>query len=123
MGIQVEFNPDLALRDYAEFEKGNRKMEECVPKTIEKGKIYNFLKKGQRLYWFNDDPFWSNGELPLCRTAGNQKLSRPIASIKMVEVTHFLEKGEVYTKGKYKIMDIFDETNPKINFEACRRVK
>ena len=24
MGIQVEFNPDLALRDHSEFEKGKR---------------------------------------------------------------------------------------------------
>lgn len=37
MGIQVEFNPDLALRDYSEFEKGNRKEEECIPKNLETG--------------------------------------------------------------------------------------
>ena len=49
MGIQVEFNPDLALRDYSEFEKGNRKEEECVPKVLEVGKEYDFLKKGQKL--------------------------------------------------------------------------
>jgi len=123
MGIQVEFNPDLALRDYSEFEKGNRKEEECVPKNLEKDKIYNFLKKGQRLYWLSDDPFWSGGELPLCKTEGNAKLSRPIASIKILEVTHFLKDGEPYTKGKYKVIDVFDPKDPKINFEALKRVK
>ena len=25
MGIEIEFNPDLALRSFSEFEKGNRK--------------------------------------------------------------------------------------------------
>ena len=123
MGIAVEFNPDLALRDYSEFEKGNRKEEECVPKNLEIGKIYSFLKKGQRLYWLSDDEFWSKGELPLCRTEGNQKLSRPIASIKILEVTHFLDNGEVFTKGKYKVIEVFDENNIKINFEGFKRVK
>jgi len=123
MGIQVEFNPDLALRDYSEFEKGNRKEEECLPKNIEKGKIYYFLKKGQRIYWFNDDPFWMKGEMPLMKTEGNQKLSRPVASIKMIEVTHFMENGEIYTKGKYLVKDVFNVNDKKIHFEALKRVK
>ncbi|MBW2978346.1 hypothetical protein KY331_05875 [Candidatus Woesearchaeota archaeon] len=123
MGIQVDFNPDLALRDYSEFEKGNRKEEECIPKDLKKGEIYNFLKKGQRLYWLSDDDHWKKGEMPLCKTEGNQKLSRPIASIKMLEVIHFLEGGKVWTKGKYKVIDVFDPDDPKINFEACMRVK
>ena len=123
MGIRVTFNPDLALRDYSEFEKGNRKEEECIPKNLEVGQIYNFLKSGQRLYWLNDDPFWSNGELPLCKTEGNEKLSRPLASIKMIEITHYLEDGKVNTKGKYKIIEVFDENDPKIHFESCKRVK
>ena len=123
MGIQVEFNPDLALRDYSEFEKGNRKEEECIPKNLEIGKVYEFLKKGQRLYWFNDDPHWSNGEMPLSKTEGNEKLSRPIASIKMLELTHFLDNKKVFTKGKYKVIDVFDPNDPKIHFDALMRVK
>ena len=123
MGIQVEFNPDLVLRDYSEFEKGNRKEEECIPNILEPGKIYSFLKKGQRLYWFNDNDFWSKGELPLVKTEGNEKLSRPIASIKMIEVTHFIEKGEIFTKGKYKVIEVFDVNNKKIHFESYKRIK
>jgi len=120
MGINVEFNPDLALRDYSEFEKGNRKEAECIPKNLEKDKVYDFLKKGQRLFYFSDSPFWSHGEMPLCKTKGDENLSRPIASIKMIEVTHFLENGEVYTKGKYKVIDVFDDE--KIHFEGCKRI-
>ena len=96
MGIQVEFNPDLALRDYSEFENGNKKEEECIPKNIEEGKIYNFLKKGQRNYWLE-------GELPLLETKGNQKLSSPIASIIILEVTHLIINNQLWTKGKYKV--------------------
>jgi len=116
MGIQVEFNPDLALRDYSEFEKGNRKQEECIPKGLEAGKIYNFLKKGLRNYWLM-------GELPLVKTTGNQNLSRPVASIVILEATHTLIDKEPYTKGKYKVIDVFDINDPTIHFETMDRVK
>lgn len=108
MGIQVEFNPDLALRNISEYKSGKRKIEECVPKPMEEGKIYNFLKKGQRNYWFD-------GELPLVETKGSQELSRPIASIVILETTHFRQKGEMWTKGKYKIIEVFKDD--KIHFE------
>jgi len=116
MGIQIEFNPDLALRDYSEFEKGNKKEEECIPKDLEKDKTYNFLKKDHRSYWLM-------GELALLETKGEGNLSRPIASIKILEATHFLIEDTPYTKGLYKIIDIFDINNPKINFEWMKRVK
>ncbi len=122
MGIKVEFNPDLALRDFSEYKNGNRKIEECIPENLETGKVFDFLKKGQRLYWLSDSEFWGNGQIPLCKTGGDEKLSRPIASIKILEVTHFLENGEVWTKGKYQVVEIFDKNNPKINFEACKRI-
>lgn len=123
MGIPVEFCPDLALRDYSEFEKGNRKEGECIPKDLEAGETYSFLKKGQRMYWFSDDPYWEKGEMPLCSTTGNAKLGRPIASVKMVEATHFMQEGEVWTRGRYKVVEVFGKDDPKIHFEGCKRVR
>lgn len=123
MGIQVDFNPDLALRNMSEHKAGNRKMEECIPEPLEKGKTYDFLKKGQRLYWLSDDEFWRHGEMPLAEAYGAGRISRPVASVKMLEVTHFLEGGEVYTKGKYKVIEVFDPKDSKINFESGMRVK
>ncbi len=35
MGIKVEFNPDLALRDISEYKEGRRKQEECLPEKLE----------------------------------------------------------------------------------------
>ena len=122
MGIQVEFNPDLALRNILEYKNGRRKIEECIPENLEAGKVYDFLKSGQRLFWLSDSEFWGNGQLPLCETNGKEELSRPIASIKILEVTHFLENGEVWTKGKYQVIEVFDKNKPKINFEACKRI-
>lgn len=122
MGINVEFNPDLALRNISEYKSGNRKQEECIPEPLEVGKVYDFLKSGQRLFWLNDDEFWGNGQLPLCETDGKEHLSRPLASIKMLEVTHFLDNGKIWTKGKYKVINIFDVEDNKINFEACKRI-
>ena len=68
MGINIEFNPDLALRNYSEFKKGKRNSEECIPEDLQVGKVYSFLKQGQRNYWLE-------GEIPLLETKGNQQLS------------------------------------------------
>lgn len=118
MGIQVEFNPDLALRNILEFENGNKKKEECIPMNLEKGKKYEFLKKGQRNYYMLlDEP------IPLIETKGNQILSRPHAAIRILEATHFILNNEVWTKGIYGVIEIFDINNPKINFEGFLSVK
>ncbi len=113
MGIQVEFNPDLALRNIEEHKKGNRKIEECIPENFEVGKIYDFLKKDQRNYWFH-------GEVPLVETQGNQQLSKPKASVKILEATHFLDNDQIYTKGKYKVIEIFKDD--KIHFECFDKI-
>jgi len=123
MGIQVEFNPDLALRDIFDHKSGKRKIEECVPATLEEGKTYDFLKRGQRLYYLSDSELWGNGQLPLMKTTGNEHLSRPIASVKILEATHFLINGECYTKGKYKVIHVFDQNDPTIHFEACKIIE
>jgi hypothetical protein len=111
MGIQVEFNPDLALR---KFGTQNRKTEECIPEKLEKEKTYKFLKEGQRNYWLF-------GQIPLLITEGNQKLSRPIAAITILEATHFIQDGKIFTRGNYKVNDIFDIASSKINFEGFER--
>lgn len=98
----MEFNPDLALRNISEYKAGNRKIEECVPEDIKKGAIYDFVKKGQRNYWLF-------GELPLLETKGNEKLSRPMASIVILEATHLLIDREVFTKGKYRVIEVFKD--------------
>jgi len=115
MGIAVEFNPDLALRDYSQYKLGKRKRDECLPAKIAKGKIYNFLKSGQRNYWLE-------GELPFLKTEGNAKLSRPLASIRILEATHFLQRGMLFTRGKYKTVEVFNPSSPEIHFESYRKV-
>ncbi|MBD3359841.1 MAG: hypothetical protein GF365_04015 [Candidatus Buchananbacteria bacterium] len=113
MGIKVEFNPDLALRNIEEFNKGNRRIEECIPPNIEVGKIYNFLKKDQRNYWLF-------GEIPLIETKGNEILSRPRAGIIILEATHFIENNEIFTKGRYKIIKILQDK--EIYFEGFDKI-
>ena len=114
MGIIVEFNPDLALRNISEFKKSNRKIEECIPEKLETDKQYNFLKKGQRNYQLYDD-------IPLLKTKGNAVLSRPIASVVILEATHFLLNGEPWTKGKYLVTEVFKDD--KIHFESYKKIK
>ncbi len=112
MGIQVEFNPDLALR--AHGTKG-RLEEECIPNKLEVGKEYHFLKQGQRNYWLE-------GEIPLVVTEGNQNLSKPIASIKILEATHRLIDGKPSTWGTYKVKEIYDLMEDAIHFEGKDKI-
>jgi len=113
MGIIIEYNPDLALRNISEFKNGNRKQEECIPENLKAGEIYDFLKKGQRVYWFY-------GEVPLVETTGNQNLSRPKASVVIVEVIHFMNGSEVFTKGKYKVIEVFNDD--KVHFDGFTKI-
>jgi hypothetical protein len=113
MGISVEFNPDLALRA---FGTEGRLEEECLPERLVQGQIYQFLKSDQRNYWLE-------GEIPLLETKGNGKLSRPLASIVIMEATHFLKDNKLYTRGKYYMMEVFDPNDSEIRFESYRMVK
>jgi len=118
MGIQTEYNPDIALRNISCHKNGEREIEECVPEILEVGKVYDFLKKGQRIYWFG-------GEMPLLETDGNQNLSRPLASIIVLEAVHFVKEGtngEVWTKGKYKVVEVFDVNDEKVHFDGFSKV-
>ena len=110
MGIKVEFNPDLALRA---FGTPGRLKEECLPEDLKRGNIYAFLKEGQGNYWLE-------GEIPLLETKGNQNLSRPLASVTIIEATHFLKDGKPYTKGKYKVNSFFTDTKP--HFESYKKL-
>jgi hypothetical protein len=115
MGIQVEYNPDLALRNIEEFIRGNRKKEECIPKNLELERIYEFLKKGQRNYWLE-------GEIPLVETKGNGQLSRPLASIVILEETHYLINNQSWTRGRYKVVEAFNSGDNRIHFEGFNKV-
>lgn len=108
MGIIVEYNPDLALRSLRHFKEGLREEAECIPEILEIGKEYPFLKEGQRLYWLH-------GELPLLRTEGEGKLSLPIASIVITEVTHRLVEGKSYTSGTYLVKEVFTDGQAHFN--------
>jgi hypothetical protein len=116
MGIQVEFNPDLALRDIAEFKAGRRKIEECIPEKIEVGKTYPFLKKDQRIYYMK-------GDVALIETTKEGgSFSQPRAVVNILEATHFIKNGDVYTKGKYTILEVF-EIDKDAPFEECTIAK
>ncbi|RJQ19450.1 hypothetical protein C4580_05240 [Candidatus Woesearchaeota archaeon] len=114
MGIKVEFNPDLALRDISEFNAGNRSIEECIPELLEEGKAYPFLKRGQRNYWLE-------GECPLLMTKGEGQLSRPRASIIIREATHFMRDGEVWTRGFYEVIAAWGSSDETVRFESYAR--
>jgi len=112
MDIKIEFNPDLALRSIEEFKAGRRKEDECIPEKLEAGKEYPFLKEGQRNYWLE-------GEVPLLKTEGGEKLSAPLASIKILSATHSQIGGKICTMGAYKVVEVFGDD--KVHFNSYAR--
>ena len=85
-----------------------------MPKILEEGRTYEFLKSGQRNYWLK-------GEIPLLETEGNGQLSIPLASIQIIETTHFLDGENIWTKGKYLLIKIIKPE--EIYFNGFNRVK
>lgn len=116
MGIQVEHNPELALRNIDEYRKGSRKEGECIPENIKAGQIYDFLKSGQRNYRLQ-------GEIPLVETKGNQQVSKTLASIIILEATHFLSDDQPWTRGRYKVIETFDQNDNRIHFDGFNRIR
>jgi hypothetical protein len=114
MGIQVEYNPDLALRNIEELRAGRRKEEECIPGDLQPGQTHDFLKAGHRNYYLE-------GEIPLLETKGNQELSKPLASIVILESTHFLREGKPFTRGKFKVVEVFSPDSGKVEFNGFFR--
>ena len=114
MGIQVEFNPDLCLRAFGTKGRG---LEECLPENLETAKVCTFKKKGQRNYWLE-------GNIPLRETKGKGILSKPLASIRILEATHRKAgDGNIYTYGNYLVMNVFDSNDSKIHFEGYEELK
>lgn len=98
MGIEVEFNPELALRKHGT--RGRRK-EECLPEQIMEGTEYAFLKAGQRNYYMR-------GDISLVETAGEGMLAAPVANVRIIEATHFTNDGQVFTRGTYRVTKLLD---------------
>ena len=45
MGIKAEFNPELALRNFAVFKAGRREEDECIPERLDPGTLLGILKQ------------------------------------------------------------------------------
>ncbi|MEK6905246.1 MAG: hypothetical protein AABX24_02485, partial [Nanoarchaeota archaeon] len=65
--------------------------------------------------------YWLQGEIPLVETEGFGKLSRPVASVVILEATHFVKEGYNYTRGKYEVKAVFDRNDLNIYFEGMQR--
>lgn len=113
MSIHMKFAPDLVLRNFSEQLSGKKRVEECIPQDMKEGEIYDFLKAGQRAYWLD-------GEQPLLEKSVDGEISPPIASVIILEVTHFKEGGKVWTRGKYLIKKVIE--SGEIYFNGCEPI-
>lgn len=95
LGFSVEFNDKLALRPFIEYQNGKRKREECIDQLLQCS-TYEFLKSDRRVF-----PLHEN--IPLVITAGEQRFSEPLALVQILEYTHAISDGKIYTRGRYKV--------------------
>lgn len=110
MPINMQFAPDLVLRNIQEFKEGHRHEDECIPDPMLEGVEYSFLKEGQRAYWLD-------GEQPLLEKLEDGSLSPPRASIIILEVIHFKQNGKIYSRGRYSVVKVIAEN--EIYFNGC----
>lgn len=103
MKTQLNFNPDLALKEHRSKEHKNPKsLEECIPKKLKINRIYTFLAEGQQNYWLK-------GKVCLVAIDGNENLSKPLAKVTILEYKHFTDTDEkIKTKGVYTVNEIFN---------------
>jgi hypothetical protein len=100
MEIKSEFESALILHNVREFVMDKRKFDECIPENLKEEREYGFLVSGQRNYWLL-------GKFPLHEKIEDGSVSEdPRAIVNIFEVTHFIDNGQIYTKGKYKILQV-----------------
>jgi len=114
MSINMRFAPDLVLRNFSEHLSGDKKKEECIPQNMKDGETYDFLKVGQRAYWLD-------GEQPLLEKSVSGEISPPIASVIILEATHFKEGGKIWTRGKYLVKKVLKDG--EVYFNGCEPIK
>lgn len=100
MEITPEFESALILSNVREFVTDKKKFDECIPENLKDGREYNFLLSGQRNYWLL-------GKFPLHEKQEDGTVSEsPRAIVNIFEITQFIENGLIYTRGKYKILQV-----------------
>jgi hypothetical protein len=103
MNIKPEFESALVLRNIRDFVKNRRMFEECIPENMKEGREYSFLVEGQCNYWLF-------GKFPLYEKREDETIpDNPRALVNIFEVTQFIEKGNVFTKGKYIVMSLIPQ--------------
>jgi hypothetical protein len=100
MEIRPEFESALVLHNIREFVMDKRKFDECIPENLKEDREYGFLVPGQRNYWLL-------GKFPLHEKQEDGSVAEdPRAIINIFEVTHFIDNGQICTRGKYKILQV-----------------
>ncbi|MFC1842242.1 hypothetical protein ACFLYU_01135 [Candidatus Dependentiae bacterium] len=47
----------------------------------------------------------------------NKTVSKPLASVIILEITHFMENGKIFSKGRYKEVKVLKEG--EVYFNGC----
>ena len=104
MEIKADFESALVLHNVREFVLDKRKFDECIPENLKEDREYGFLVPGQRNYWLlGKFPLHEKQDPPV---GGVSVSEDPRAIINIYEVTHFIDNGQIFTKGKYKILQV-----------------
>lgn len=92
-------NQDLGLYSYSEFKSGKRKLQECVPESLELGSEHPFLKAGHWLYE-------KDSVITLLELAKDDVLFKMRAQVRITDTGFMVEDGQSYTQGLYLVEEL-----------------
>lgn len=104
MGIQVEYNDVLALREWGDEERAE---VETIPPDLKEGDTYDYRKNGYRIL-----PLMK--AIPLVQTKGGQKFEKVVALVCIQNITVEADPmgDRIFTFGQYRVIKILDQELP-----------
>ncbi len=101
MGIPVEYNDVLALREWGDLERSE---SETIPPNIREKGIYDYKKDGYRVL-----PLLKI--IPLVQTKGGQNFEKVVALVTIENITVEADPigDRIITFGQYRVIKVLDQ--------------
>lgn len=104
MGIKVEYNDVLALREWGDPERAE---VETIPLELKEGETYDYQKNDYRIFPLKKP-------IPLVQTKGGQNFEKVVALVSIQNITVEADPmgDRIITFGQYRVVRILNQDLP-----------